>query len=116
MATISTHGVERVERQLHTTGVRAAHQRHTLTEEAKRVTREIRGVPVDSGALDRSVHGGAGYVLHVDDRGYAIGTSVRYARFVFGGTRAMAARPPQLPPDQGRRAARAIAQDLERVR
>jgi phage gpG-like protein len=115
MATsVTITGADVAQRRLRAIGERAGKQRETFERESRDAQRRIRGVPVDTGRLERSVHGGKDSVRKVSDRGYVIGTSVEYARFVFGGTKTMPARPPDVPRDLGRRAAQAIASDLKR--
>jgi hypothetical protein len=62
------------------------------------------------------VRGGPESTFKATEHGYEIGTEVPYAPFVFGGTKHMAARPPKVPRDLGKRAAQAIATDLDHVR
>jgi hypothetical protein len=116
MATsVTVTGADVAARRLRGIGKRASEQRLTFEREARDAQRRIRGVPVDTGALARSVRGGAGTVRKVNDRGYVIGTSVPYAHFVFNGTKHMPAQPPDVPNDLGRRAAQRISSDLRGV-
>lgn len=113
---ITSRGAPEAARHLHHVGERAADQRKTMEAEARRVQKAISGVPRDSGRLEASVHGGAETLREVTAEGYIIGSLVPYARFVFGGTRYMDARPPKPPRDTADGAAKAISRDLEKVR
>jgi len=112
MHTITTEGVQGAQARLTRTAERASHQRATLETEAKRVQRQITGIPRASGRLEKGVKGGSESVITVTDSSYAIGTKVPYARFVFRGTSTMPARPPRIPPNTGQRAAQAVNADL----
>jgi hypothetical protein len=109
---ITVTGADVVQRRLEGMGRRALRQRPTFEREGRYAQRSIKGVPVATGRLARGVRGGSESVLEVTAYGYRVGTNVPYARYVFGGTKSMPARPPDIPRDLGRRAARAIAADL----
>jgi hypothetical protein len=111
---ITITGDAAAQRKLRAIGDRARHQRSTFERQARNAQRRITGVPVDSGRLRQGITG-AESTRVVTDYGYRIGTDVPYARFVFRGTKYMAARPPTVPRDLGADAARAIAGDLRRV-
>ena len=113
--TITVTGDTAAARKLRAIGTRATRQRSTFESEGRAAQRRISGIPVATGRLDRGVRGGSESTLDADDRGYTIGTTVPYARFVFGGTERMPARPPRVPRDLGRRAADAIGLDLRRA-
>jgi hypothetical protein len=115
MNSVTVTGADVAQRKLRAIGTRAGNQRATMERESRAAQRRIRGVPVDTGRLARAVRGGADTVRKVSDSGYVIGTSVEYARFVFGGTKKMPARPPDVPNDLGKRTAVSIAGDLRRV-
>jgi hypothetical protein len=104
-------GDERVARHLRDVGVKATHQRETMLVAARQTQRAIRGIAVDTGRLERGVKGGTESTMIVTDAGFEIGTSVPYARFVFGGTRYVRARPPHIP-EIATRVATAISNDL----
>jgi hypothetical protein len=93
-------------------GTRATHQRTTFQREADHASRQITGVPVDTGRLQRGTGKPPEGFADATDHGYVIGTTVPYARFVFRGTSVMPARPPKVPSDVGNRAADAVAHDL----
>ena len=109
---VTVEGSDAAQRHLRAIGERAQHQRATFEKASKDAQRQISGVPVATGRLARSVHGGAEGFRTATDHGYTIGTTVPYSRFVFRGTSTMAAQPPKVPPDLGRRAAVAVAADL----
>jgi hypothetical protein len=109
---ITVTGVPETQRHLHAIAARAGRQRHTMQSEGRAAQRSITGIPVDSGRLARGVRGGSESTLEATNVGYRVGTSVPYARFVFKGTRKMAAQPPRVPRNLGARAASAIAADL----
>jgi hypothetical protein len=112
---ITVTGVDAVQRRLHGMSQRAGRQRSTYEAEARYAQRAVTGVPVATGRLERSVHGGTGTLREVNNLGYRIGSTVPYAHFVFDGTKSMPARPPHVPRDLGRRAADAVAADLARA-
>lgn len=112
---ITVKGDREAARMLRRIGERARHQRATFEQEGRSAQRRISGIPVATGRLARSVRGASTEGdVKATDRGYVITTSVPYARFVFGGTERMPARPPRIPGDLGRRAARGIADDITR--
>lgn len=100
---------------LRNVGYRALHQSATFDREAHDAQRRISGIPVATGRLERGVKGGAESIVNVRDDGYTLATMVPYARFVFGGTKTMRARPPRIPTDLGTRAAQGVGADLRRA-
>jgi hypothetical protein len=114
-ASVSVTGLDRAERMLRRVGARGADQSATFAREAARVQRSIGGVPVDTGRLRSSVAGGAETLREVGPDGYTVGSHVPYARFVFGGTRYVRARPPKVPGSPASSAARAVNDDLRRA-
>jgi hypothetical protein len=104
-------GDERVAKHLRDVGVKATRQRETMLVAARQTQRAISDIPVDTGRLQRGVSGGPESTMTVTDTGFEIGTTVPYARFVFGGTKHMSAHPPRVP-DVASRVATAIANDL----
>jgi hypothetical protein len=113
-STLEITGDAHAAERLNTIGERSRDQRDVMQREAEKTRRRIRGVPRDTGRLDKGVHGGDESVLEVTDEGYTIGTTVPYARFVFNGTRYMSAQPPRIPTDTASSAAHAVADDLTR--
>lgn len=78
-----TRMLERLERQ-------ADRADHAVERVARAAT--VTGIPVgDTGRLARSVR-----VRREDDGAWVLSTDVPYARFVFGGTKYVAARPPHV--------------------
>jgi hypothetical protein len=113
---ITVKGDDAAMRKLRATGARALRQRETFEAEARYAQRQLQGVPVKTGRLERSVKGGSETLRDVTDRGYVIGSKVPYARFVFGGTKHMAARPPRVSERTlGNHAADAVGVDLRRA-
>jgi hypothetical protein len=113
MKSVDVTGDKRAAGQLRGMGARAANQTVVMQQAGRAAQRSVTGVPVDTGRLQRSVHGGpeAGVFAYPD--GYVVVTRVPYARHVFHGTRYMPARPPQLPRGQlARDAALRITQDV----
>lgn len=108
---ITVDGDERAAAMLRDVGHKATHQYETLLVAGRQTQRAISGVPVDTGRLERGVTGGPESALDVTDDGFDVGTAVPYARFVFGGTRYVSARPPRVP-DVAGRVATAISNDL----
>jgi hypothetical protein len=92
----------------------AGQQQPTMAKAAHQTQRQIKGVPVDTGRLQRGVHGGSEAIVVVHDDGFVVGTTVPYARHVFNGTKYMAARPPHVP-DVGRLVATDMANSLDRA-
>jgi hypothetical protein len=113
---VTVTGDDAAARHLRNIARRAGRQRPTMEREGRAAQRRITGVPVDTGRLQRGVRGGPESTFKATENGYEIGTEVPYAPFVFGGTKHMAARPPKVPRDLGKRAAQAIATDLDHVR
>lgn len=111
-ASITTTGVDTTRRMLDGIGARALNQQRTFETEGRAAQRSISGVPVRTGRLDRGVRGGPGSILNVGPAGYTIATSVPYARFVFGGTKRMPARPPRIPSGLGAQSATSVARDV----
>lgn len=94
--TVTVTGDEKVIRALHAKGDKAIRLKPVMQDVANFSERQIRGVPVRSGRLAASTHGGPDQLLDVDDGGFQLGSTVRYSRFVFRGTQHMKARPPQI--------------------
>jgi hypothetical protein len=95
MATsVTITGADVAQRRLRAIGATQASSARRSS--ASRATRSdaFAACPSIRAVSQRSVHGGKDSVRKVSDRGYVIGTSVPYARFVFGGTKTMPARPP----------------------
>jgi hypothetical protein len=90
-----------VDRMLATLTERAG-QSHVVAAEVARQTRVV-GVPVDTGTL------AASFRVRETADGAEIVSDVPYARFVFGGTAYMAARPPRL---EGPDLAATVAKEL----
>lgn len=111
MSAITCTGDDRSAAMLRNVGHKATQQYDTLLIAARQTQRSIRGIPADTGRLERGVTGGAESTLDVSNDGFQIGTSVPYARFVFAGTRHMSAQPPQIP-EIATRVATAISNDL----
>lgn len=109
-ATVDVTGASEVARYLAEVGDNAEHQKETLEPIARNAARSVTGVPVDTGKLAGSME-----VLEVTDSGFAVGSRVPYARYVFHGTRYMDARPPRLPDHIATDAAAAIGSDITRA-
>lgn len=112
---VTCTGAAQAGRKLRDVAQRAQRQQHTFEREGRAAQRAIAGIPVKTGRLEKGVTGGPGSILNVRDDGYTIATSVPYARFVFGGTKRMTARPPRIPRDLGSSAADAVGLDLRRA-
>jgi hypothetical protein len=110
---ITVTGATEAALMLRRKGYKGAHQQATMTREGESAQRQIRGVPVKTSRLQRGVTTGSEAIMRATDTGYTLATTVPYARFVFGGTKTMRARPPKFP-NLGVRAAQAIASDLRR--
>lgn len=99
------------------TGERALHQRPAMTLAGRTARRSISGVPVRTGRLVASTRGGPEAELVVTERGFDVASRTPYARFVFGGTVHMRARPPRVAESAlAITAARAVSLDLGRAR
>lgn len=112
--TISCVGADRAAAYLHGIGARARNQTRTFEAEGRRAQRSITGIPVATGRLERGVRGGSESIMRASPVGYTVATTVPYARFVFGGTKYMAARPPRVPANLATNAASAVGSDLVR--
>jgi hypothetical protein len=110
-ATVTVTGDDQAARQLVAIGVKAAHQRPVMQEQARRTARQIKGIPVDTGQLAASIE-----VLSASDEGFEVGTRVNYARYVFEGTKYVRARPPRVPATVASDTASAVGRDLMHVR
>lgn len=110
MAAIEIIGDREAAARLVAMGRRAEALEPVMDQEAERTARSVTGVPVDTGRLAASIE-----VLGANDRGYAVGSRLPYARYVFRGTRYVDAHPARVPTDTGRRGAAAIARYLERA-
>jgi hypothetical protein len=106
MQPIAVDGDETVARHLRARGAEATHLRPTMDRNASIAERQINGIPVDTGRLERSVK-----VLRATNDGFDIGTDVSYARYVFAGTKYVEARPPRI---NGEAIAGRTAQDIAR--
>jgi len=114
--TVEVIGDERVIRDLQAKGDQATRLKPVMQGVADFAERQITGIPVDTGRLSRSVRGGGDQLLRVNDQGFDLGSTVDYARFVFGGTKNMKARPPRVNTNAiARRAAQDINRELERA-
>lgn len=115
--TIHEQGVTQAARKLDAIGDAALSQGHTFERLARDAPGSIKGVPRDTGRLDRSLRDGASeQYKRVTPFGYEVGTKVPYARFVFGGTKHMKARPPRVTTNRASEAAaRLIAADIIRA-
>jgi hypothetical protein len=114
--TVTVTGDERVIRELRAKGAQAVRLKDVMRDVADYSERQITGVPVRTGRLDRSTRGGSEQLLEVRDDGFDLGSTVRYARFVFGGTKNMRARPPRINANAiARKAADDINRELQRA-
>jgi hypothetical protein len=105
-----------VVRHLRELGAAADDLRDVMGEIADYSERQITGVPVRTGRLATSTRGGPEQVRELRGDGFDLGSSTPYARFVFGGTKSMPARPPQINAGAiARRAAEQISAELERA-
>lgn len=109
---VECQGADTTARALQAMGARALNQSHTFETEGRAAQRSIGGIPVRTGRLERGVRGGPESILHVGRAGYTIATTVPYARFVFGGTKSMPARPPRVPRNLGPAAAQSVGRDV----
>lgn len=111
MTTLATAiGDETAARHLERIGAAAHTQTRTMEDAARRTARSVRGVPVDTGRLARSIE-----PLSASPYGFEVGSKVPYARYVFHGTRNMAARPPRVPESVGSRTARILGDSIVRA-
>jgi hypothetical protein len=111
---IEAIGADRAAVYLRGIAARARNQTRTFEAEGRRAQRSISGIPVATGRLARGVRGGSESVVRANPAGYTVATTVPYARFVFGGTKYMAARPPRVPTNLASNAASAVSSDLVR--
>ena len=111
---ITVEGADRAAAQLRAVGQRALDQSDTFEVQGRRAQRSITRIPVRTGRLERGVTGGPESILRAGPAGYTIATAVPYARFVFGGTSRMPARPPHVPNTLGPDAAQAVGRDVVR--
>jgi hypothetical protein len=88
-------------------GMRAEAQAPTMKAAARDTARKVKGIPVDTGRLSASVE-----VISADNDGFVVGSKVPYAKFVFGGTRYVKARPPDVPSDVGSRTSYALMRGI----
>ena len=106
--TVTITGDDAVARKLEKMGRDALHQEAAMRQSARATVREISGIPVATGRLERSVT-----VLAANDTGFDVGSRVPYARHVFDGTEHMPARPPKVNADAvARDTAERISRDL----
>lgn len=89
---VTASGVTATERKLSAVGRAAFQQEPVMVDAARRTARGVSGVPRDTGRLASSID-----VLSTSPFGFDVGSDVPYARYVFRGTRYMAARPPRVP-------------------
>jgi hypothetical protein len=94
--TITITGDDQVIAQLQRLGDLAYRLEPAMRDTSQFAERQIRGVPTRTGRLAASMRGGRDQTLDVNNFGFAIGTTVPYAGFVFGGTKHMPARPPKV--------------------
>lgn len=115
-AVIAT-GHDVVGRTLRRKGTKAVHLQATMNAAATDAEREIRPTHRDrSGALTRSMYAGGDQLRDVYPDGFTLGSTVPYGRFVFRGTKRMAAQPPKVNARAiGRRTADRINAVLERA-
>lgn len=90
-ATITVSGDREAAARLVRYGVDALHLRTPLDDAADFAAKQVTGIPERTGTLADSIE-----KLEVTDHGFTVGTEVFYGRFVFGGTKYMAARPPRV--------------------
>jgi len=110
MAALATAiGDEAAARRLERLGTAAHTQAPTMDDAARQAARSVRGVPIDTGRLERSIE-----ALSSNAYGFEVGSKVPYARYVFHGTRHMAARPPKVPDNIGQRTARVLSASIVR--
>lgn len=114
MTSISCEGADRAASYLRGIAVRARNQTRTFEAEGRRAQRSITGIPVATGRLERGVTGGPESIMRAGPAGYTVATAVPYARFVFGGTKYMTARPPRVATNLATSAASAVGSDLVR--
>jgi hypothetical protein len=112
MSDVDVIGATETQRRLRRIGTRGLDQSDVIADSARATQRSIEGVPVRTGRLDRSVHGGRDSYMESSAGGYVIGSSMPYARFVFRGTRHMRAQPPRIPSSTGSNTARRLSADL----
>jgi hypothetical protein len=109
---VTVVGADRAASHLRAVGAAAHHQQPAMAAAAYRAARGISGVPVRTGRLAGSIE-----PLDTDDYGYVVGSrGVRYAPFVFRGTRHMAARPPRVPAGLGVDVAHGIGRSIAQGR
>lgn len=112
MKSVKVIGDEQAAGALRDMGARALDQRRSMETAGRAAQRSITGIPVDTGRLARSVHGGAEGELNVTPFGFLIASNVPYAPFVFGGTSKMPARPPRVPAGIAESTAALVSEDL----
>jgi hypothetical protein len=100
---VTVHGADRAAANMRRRALRAANQQPVLDAASRRTAARITGIPVRTGRLEGSVRRG----VDADAQGFVIRSDVPYARFVFGGTSKMPARPPVVPSNVGAEVARA---------
>jgi hypothetical protein len=94
---------------------RASDQTHTFEQCARRTQRQITGIPVRSGRLERGVRGGSSEaVIEAGPWGFALITTVPYSRYVFDDFHGRRGRPPKIPRSVGPDTAAAVAADINR--
>ncbi len=114
--TVTVTGDTRAIRMLLAKGRASGRLKPAMEAVADYAERQITGVPVDTGRLAESTRGGDDQLRKVDDASFSLGSQVPYARFVFGGTKHMRARPPRVNVTAIARAgAQRINQELERA-
>lgn len=112
MATsVSVQGDTATARKLARVGKAAQAQAPTMREQGARTARSVKGTPVETGALQRSIR-----VIDSGDWGFVVGSvGVDYARFVFRGTQYVSARKPKPPADMARYTAKALSDSIVRA-
>lgn len=105
---ITIRGADDTARHLRQIGDNAEHLTAVHQRQGEEVARGTVVTAIDSGTLRDSIE-----VLHADEDGFAVGSRVPYARFVFRGTIHQPPRPPKVPAF-GPRAAEAISREVIR--
>jgi hypothetical protein len=107
---VTTTGDKAAAATLSRVGAAAFEQAPVMASAARRTARGVRGIPVDTGRLAASPE-----VLDSGPFGFVVGSRVPYARYVFHGTRYMAARPPRVPSNIGADTADTISAAIVRA-
>lgn len=108
---VSISGDKASAAKLDRVGAAAFAQSPAIKRAAERTARGVRGVPVETGRLERSI-----VVLDAGAFGFVVGSrNVPYARYVFHGTKYMAAQPPKVPSNIGPDTADEIGSSIVRA-